>query len=142
MNPVSGIRPILARLLIIALNKRSPYFSLAICMYYETGGIFVIESESYNAEVFLSFLKDVLKKYPKGKIALVLDNARIHHAKLIQPFLEENKNRLELHFLPPYSPNLNCIEKFWGWLKKSCIYLFITSFSHLLLKLGQQCKNL
>lgn len=94
---------------------------------YETGEVFVVESDSYNAEVFLSFLNSILKKYPVGKIALILDNARIHHAKLIQPFLEANKDRIELHFLPPYSPNLNCIEQFWGWLKRSCIQNVIFS---------------
>lgn len=88
---------------------------------YETGEVFIQESEKYDAEVFLAFLKEVLKRNPNGKIAMILDNSRIHHAKLIQPFLEENKDRLELHFLPPYSPQLNCIEKVWGWLKSSCI---------------------
>lgn len=38
---------------------------------------------------------------------MILDNSRIHHAKLIQPFLEENKDRLELIYLPPYSPRSN-----------------------------------
>jgi putative transposase len=89
---------------------------------YETGEVFVNENEHYNAEVFLTFLKKVLIKYPKGKIVMILDNARIHRAKLIQPFLEENKHRLELVFLPPYSPQLNLIEGLWGWLKKSVIY--------------------
>jgi len=89
---------------------------------YETGEVFVVEDEHYNAEVFLSFLKKVLIKYPNDKIVMILDNARIHRAKLIQPFLEENKHRLELVFLPPYSPELNLIEGLWGWLKKSVIY--------------------
>lgn len=52
----------------------------------------------------------------------MLDNARIHHAKLIQPFLEENKERLELIFLPAYSPELNLIEGLWKWLKNAVIY--------------------
>lgn len=55
------------------------------------------------------------------KIVMVLDNARIHHAKLIQPFLEENVHRLTLMFLPPYSPNLNLIEGLWGWLKSNVV---------------------
>ena len=53
---------------------------------------------------------------------MILDNARIHHAKLLQPFLQQNKAVLELVFLPPYSPQLNPIEKVWGWLKRTCIY--------------------
>lgn len=52
---------------------------------------------------------------------MILDNAKIHHAKLLKPFLEEVKDRLELMFLPPYSPELNLIEGLWGWLKSSII---------------------
>lgn len=88
---------------------------------YETGEVFVAEAERYDAEVFLEFLKIVLDKYPDGKIAMVLDNARIHHARLIQPFLEENSSRLELIFLPPYSPELNLMEGFWKWMKETII---------------------
>jgi transposase len=88
---------------------------------YETGEVFCVEEESYDAKVFLGFLKRVLHHYPSGKIVMVLDNARIHRAKLIQPFLEENKDRLELVFLPPYSPNLNLVEGLWKWLKESVV---------------------
>ena len=73
---------------------------------YETGHVYVQEEERYTAEIFLKFLNNVLKEYPSGKIVLILDNARIHHAKVIQPFLNEHKNRLRLVFLPPYSPEI------------------------------------
>lgn len=52
---------------------------------------------------------------------MILDNAKIHHAKQLKDFLEENRTRLELIFLPPYSSNLNKIEELWGWLKDSVI---------------------
>ena len=51
---------------------------------------------------------------------MILDNARIHHAKLLTSFLQEN-SRLHLEFLPPYSPDLNIIEELWGWLKSTVI---------------------
>ena len=89
---------------------------------YETGHVYVQEEERYTAEIFLKFLNNVLKEYPTGKIVLILDNARIHHAKVIQPFLNEHKNRLRLVFLPPYSPELNLIEGLWKWLKQSVIH--------------------
>lgn len=89
---------------------------------YETGEIYWEEHDQYDANVFLSFLKNLINKYPIGKTVLILDNARIHHAKLIQPFLEEHKRTLELVYLPPYSPQLNIVEGLWGWLKKSVIY--------------------
>lgn len=88
---------------------------------YVTGNVYCEEHERYDAKVFLDFLKVVLSRYPKGKIVMILDNARIHHAKLIQPFLEKVKKRLELMFLPPYSPEFNLIEGLWGWLKSSVI---------------------
>lgn len=40
---------------------------------------------------------------------------------MIQPFLEEMKDRLELMFLPPYSSDLNIIDGLWGWLKSSVV---------------------
>lgn len=88
---------------------------------YETGKVYCEEHEKYDAEVFLGFLKQVIFQYPKGKIVIILHNARIHHAKLIQPYLDEVKDRLELMFLPPYSPEMNLIEGLWGWIKSSII---------------------
>ena len=88
---------------------------------YETGHVYVEEHKKYDAGVFLQFLKNVLSQYQDGKIVIILDNAKIHHAKLLREFLAENREHLELVFLPPYSPNLNKIEELWGWLKDSVI---------------------
>ena len=78
------------------------------------------DHKSYDAQVFLSFLENVLKKYPMGNIVMILDNAKIHHAKLLTGFLLKNP-RLHLEFLPPYSPDLNIIEELWGWMKATVI---------------------
>ena len=51
-----------------------------------------------------------------------LGKQRIWHAKIIQSFLDDHKNRLKLVFLPPYSPELNLIEGLWKCLKQSVIY--------------------
>ena len=87
---------------------------------YETGEVYVEEHDKFDAVTFLGFLKNVVERHP-GKIVLILDNAKIHHAILLQGFLDENKERLTLMFLPSYSPNLNMIEELWGWLKLSVI---------------------
>jgi transposase len=88
---------------------------------YETGAVYCEEHAKYDAKVFLGFLKNVVDLYPQGRIVMILDNARIHHAKLLQPYLDSLKERLELVFLPPYSPNLNIIEGLWKWLKSEVI---------------------
>jgi len=93
---------------------------LAGVINYETGNVYVEETEEWNAEVFRAFLENVLMKYSEGKIVMVLDNSKVHHAKLLEEFLIANP-RLALLFLPPYSPNLNIIEGLWGWLKDTCI---------------------
>ncbi|MGQ7197897.1 transposase [Escherichia sp. HC-TM1] len=52
---------------------------------------------------------------------LVLDNAKYHHAKLLKSFLRENNRRLTLLFLPPYSPNLNRIERVRKVMKENVL---------------------
>ena len=88
---------------------------------YESGEIFCIQEKQYTAQEFLVFLELLVAKYDGKRIVIILDNAKIHHAKLLKPFLEENKEDLILKFLPPYSPNLNLIEGLWKWLKSSVI---------------------
>ena len=53
-------------------------------------------------------------------ITLVLDNARYQRCALVQT-LAASLN-IELCFLPPYSPNLNLIERLWKFVKKQCLY--------------------
>ena len=88
---------------------------------YETGDIYCEEHAKYDAEIFLSFLQNVLNHYPEGKIIMILDNSKVHPAKLLKEFLQENTNRLTLIFLPPYSPQMNIIEGLWGWMKNEVI---------------------
>lgn len=68
---------------------------------------------------------------------MILDNARIHHAKLLKPFLDENKDRLELMFLPTYSPEFNLIEGGYEMIK-IIYYLVSRAFK---VKLIYICKS-
>nr|WP_235468544.1 MULTISPECIES: transposase [Geobacillus] len=47
----------------------------------------------------------------------LLDNARIHHARMVKEFLREEGPCFHFLYLPPYSPQLNPIERLWKWLK-------------------------
>jgi transposase len=71
-------------------------------------------SDIFNAVTFLDFLKEILSfRTGQRVIHLILDNSRYHHAKLLEPWLDEHKDKIVLDFLPPYSPQLNPIERVW-----------------------------
>ena len=57
--------------------------------------------------------------YPhKRLIHLFLDNARYHHAKQVQEWLNKSGCRTKLHFIPTYCPHLDPIERLWGLMHK------------------------
>jgi transposase len=85
---------------------------------YGTGQMTVDFEDKGNTATFKKHLKKVCRKYPaSSKIIMVLDNARFHHAKKIQTWLA-TQDRLELVFLPPYSPELNAVERAWWYMRK------------------------
>lgn len=98
------------------------------------GRIHVALSKTLKAGEFQHFLEGILNRYENAsKIMIVMDNARAHHARVLKPFLENNKHRLELVYLPPYSPELNPIERFWKYMRKQVTHnTFYNSFKEFL----------
>lgn len=72
----------------------------------------VLKEKTINHKATIKLFKKLLKKHPKGKIHLILDNASHHHHHTLKPFLKKHR-RLKTVFLPTYSPNLNLIERLW-----------------------------
>jgi transposase len=70
------------------------------------------EYETINAVSVVSFLTYLLTMIPVGVIHVILDQARYHTCKEVKAWLILNP-RIQLHYLPPYSPNLNSIEPCW-----------------------------
>ena len=66
----------------------------------------MIYTENMTAKVLIKFLKRLLKE-SESKIFLVLDNLRVHHAKIVKAWLEKNKESIEIFYLPAYSSELN-----------------------------------
>lgn len=89
-----------------------------------TDGRFAYHLEkTFNAASFKIFLKMLLRRRRKGKkLVLILDNAKYHHARDLKPWLNEHKSLLELLFLPPYSPDLNPIERVWKLTRRLCTH--------------------
>lgn len=78
----------------------------------KTGRLLTQESSTFNSETFHHFLCHLLK-HTRGSILLIMDNARWHRAKALKPFFFLHQDRLIPVFLPPYSPELNPIERVW-----------------------------
>lgn len=65
-----------------------------------------IFSGALNAKILTGFLER-LTRQRKTKIFLILDNLRVHHSKVVKQWLAENADRIEVFYLPSYSPELN-----------------------------------
>ena len=62
-----------------------------------------------NAQLLIRFLGRLIKNAPR-KIFLILDHLRVHHSRLVKAWIEKHRERIELFFLPSYSPELNPVE--------------------------------
>jgi len=79
--------------------------------------VIIHEDSSVNAQSTIKLFKKIEVKYKKSKkISIICDNARYYRSKLVAEYLENSKIKLE--FLPPYSPNLNLIERLWRFMHK------------------------
>jgi transposase len=63
------------------------------------------------------FLKMLSGNYYGRKIAIIMDGAAWHKSKDLE--IPEN---IDIFLLPPYSPELNPVERFWGYLKKNVLH--------------------
>ncbi len=86
-----------------------------------TGEVITHDDVCINAQSTIVLLSKLLKHQPKGKVIVIADNARYYRCKLVTEYIQAN-SRLQLIFLPPYSPNLNLIERLWKFYKKKILY--------------------
>ena len=88
----------------------------------ETLDMAVIESPTVNADSTLDLLEVLNQKYPlSDQLHIILDNARYHYSAEVKAYVNEN-SRINLVFLPAYSPELNLIERVWKFFKERVLY--------------------
>lgn len=86
----------------------------------ETGRTVMLEAVDVDAISTIRLLEAVEHAYPnKRRIHLFVDNARYHHARLVQEWLARPGRRIKLRFIPGYCPHLNPIERLWGLMHKN-----------------------
>jgi transposase len=83
----------------------------------------VVEAEIINAQATRELLEKLLKKnIDKERIYVLGDNARYYTNRELKEWLEQNP-KIQLLHIPPYSPNLNLIERLWKFMRKKIINL-------------------
>lgn len=87
--------------------------------------------DTINADSAIDLFCKIEAKHPNAKVIyIIVDNARYYHSRLLNKTLKGTK--IKLIFLPPYSPNLNLIERYWKFFKKkvlnNCYYETLVEF--------------
>ena len=73
-----------------------------------------LKGEGRNSALFIRHLEDLRRRLRRyRKIHVICDNAIFHHSRALQAYLAQHGDRIVIHFLPKYAPDLNPIERIW-----------------------------
>lgn len=67
---------------------------------------FLLYSDTMNADKFIVFMEQLIKS-SEQKVCFIVDNLKVHHSKIVEAWVEANKEKISLHFIPSYSPEIN-----------------------------------
>lgn len=67
----------------------------------------------------VELFKLLREKNGEKEVVIILDNAKYQKCELVR--MASEKYNITIEYLPPYSPNLNLIERLWKWLRKKCL---------------------
>lgn len=120
LAPFLGFLWSVVRLFIQAPSGRQR-FNVLGALDAVTKEVFLVTNQTYITSVEVCELLTQLAASTTGlPITVVLDNARYQRCNLV--ITHAASLGIELLFLPPYSPNLNLIERLWKFVKKQCLY--------------------
>ena len=82
------------------------------------------ETDKFNAATFFEFMRGLRRVSIRTgrRVVVITDNAKYHHARLHKDWREQHLTDFELDYLPPYSPDLNPIERVWKLTRRSCLH--------------------
>lgn len=120
LSPFLGFLWSVARIFIPAPSGRQR-FNVLGALNAITHEMIMVTNDAYiNAQSVCLLLEKIAALYLDLPVTIFLDNARYQKCALV---LEKAESlNIELCFLPPYSPNLNLIERVWRFVKKKCLY--------------------
>lgn len=89
----------------------------AISAISNQGGFWYhLHTGRFNADVFIECLKDLMSNR-RRPIVVITDGHPVHKSKKVKAFLEERRERIQLHILPPYAPDMNPDELVWNYIR-------------------------
>ena len=118
--PFLGVLWSIVRLFIKAPSGRKRFNVLGAIDAITYKLITVTNTSYINADSVCELLLKIVEYSSGVPITIVLDNARYQHCKKVEECAKSLG--VELLFLPPYSPNLNIIERLWKFVKRKCLY--------------------
>jgi transposase len=124
VHPTHTVRPVgcwAPKELSVAVEQSSGRQRLNVhgAIDLETGRTIVKDVLTVDAVSTIALLAAVETRYPRMRqIHVFLDNARYHHAKLVQAWLARPDCRIKLRYVPAYCPHLNPIERLWGLMHR------------------------
>jgi transposase len=125
VHPVHGARPTgcwAPRGMALAVEQATGRDHLNIhgALDLESGKTQMLLVDSVDANSTIALLGAIERQFPASRrIHVFVDNARCHKAKLVLQWLRRPECRIRLHFVPPYCPHLNPIERLWGVMHKA-----------------------
>jgi len=120
MQPFLGFLWCFVRQFIQAPSGRQR-FNVLGALHATTLQVVTFTNDSYiNSLSVAKLMCQIAVEFAGLPITLVMDNARYQHCRFVMDLA--TALGIELLFLPPYSPNLNLIERLWKFIKKKCLY--------------------
>jgi len=77
-----------------------------MCRYF-VGKLFMVYESTCNSDLFIKFLRQLIKQNRGTKVFLIVDNLSVHRSHKVAGWVRRHKDEIELVFLPPYAPELN-----------------------------------
>jgi transposase len=102
---------------VVHLNAKKSRINMISAISNKGRVRFMLYKETMTSKVLIKFMSRLIRDSDR-KVFLILDNLRVHHSKAVKKWLEANKEKIEVFFLPPYSPECNPDEYLNGNLKQ------------------------
>ncbi len=86
--------------------------------------VYARESDRFNGQSFWDFMQALRERSRQegNRVVVISDNAKYHHAKMHKAWREEQAPDFALDYLPPYSPDLNPVERVWKLTRRLCLH--------------------